>query len=49
MAQGNGLYSLVDAAADTFSDFWARCLCLPGRSGTTGASTGGLTGHLTKQ
>lgn len=47
MTQGDGLDSLVDATADTLSDFWPSCLCRPRRIGSTGVTTRGLGGHLT--
>lgn len=49
VAQGDGLHSLVDATADTLADFRARRLGLPRWSGATGATIGGLGGHLTSQ
>lgn len=49
VAQGDGLHRLVDATADTLADFGARRLGLSRRSGATGATVGGLGGHLISQ
>lgn len=49
VAQGDGLHGLVDAAADTLTDLWGGRLGLPRWSGATGATVGGLGGHLTSK